>query len=186
MGDIDVAALMRSAETGGAADRERLFAALYSELHRRAQRELRRNAASTLSPTTLLHETFLSMSRGSATTFPDRRRFMAYAARVMRGLLIDYLRNRQAQKRGGQFELTALPTELRVGGKDIEAERLGAALDELATTHPRLAECVELKFFCGLSYADIADLWSVSERTVRREWSKARLVLHRWLSDPVA
>lgn len=72
MGDIDVAALMRSAETGGAADRERLFAALYSELHRRAQRELRRNAASTLSPTTLLHETFLSMSRGSATTFPDR------------------------------------------------------------------------------------------------------------------
>jgi RNA polymerase sigma factor (TIGR02999 family) len=163
-----------------------LFAALYAELHRVAQRELRRNGAATLSPTTLLHETFLNMSRGNSASFPDHRRFMAYAGRVMRGLLIDYLRNRQAQKRGGQFELTALPTELRVGGKDIEAERLGAALDELAITHPRLAECVELKFFCGLSYADIADLWSVSERTVRREWSKARLVLHRWLSDPVA
>lgn len=186
MADIDVAALMRSADSGDAADRERLFSALYCELHQRAQRELRRNGAATLSPTTLLHETFLSMSRGNGASFPDRRRFMAYAGRVMRGLLIDYLRNRQAQKRGGQFELTALPTELRVGGKDVEAERLSAALDELAIAHPRLAECVELKFFCGLSYADIAELWQVSERTVRREWNKARLVLHRWLTEPAS
>src|SRR5262245_6812203 len=85
--------------------RERLFETLYQQLHRAAQRELRRNAAVTLSPTTLLHETYLSMSSGDGTPIGGRAQFMTYAARAMRGLLIDYVRNRQAQKRGGLFEI---------------------------------------------------------------------------------
>jgi RNA polymerase sigma factor (sigma-70 family) len=101
----------------------------------------------------------------------------------MRGLLIDYLRARQAQKRGSKFEITALPIDLPAGLEDIEGDQLGAALETLAQTHPRLAECVDLKFFCGLSYADIATLWGVSERTVQREWEKARIMLFRHLKD---
>jgi RNA polymerase sigma factor (TIGR02999 family) len=147
-----------------------------------AQRELGRNSALTLSPTTLLHETFLNLSRRDGTEFPDRRRFMAYAARAMRGLLIDYVRNRQAQKRGGAFEITSLQTELSaVPAENIELSALGEALESLARIEPRLAECVDLKFFCGLSHAEIAELWSVSERTVRREWDKARILLSRML-----
>ena len=164
-------------------ERERLFAQLYAELHRVAQRELRRNASVTLSATTLLHETYLSMARSDPAAFPDRARFMAYAGCAMRGLLIDYLRNRQAVKRGAKFEITALPTELSASADSFDADKLGIALDELASLHPRLAECVDLKFFCGLSYADIAQLWQVSERTVQREWEKARIMLFRHLKD---
>ena len=86
-----------------------LFASLYDELHRCARRELaRRGGGVTLGATTLLHETYLDMSARADASFPDRARFMAYASRVMRGLIIDYARNRQAQKRGGEFEITSI------------------------------------------------------------------------------
>jgi len=184
MADIELAALVQSAESGDAAGREQLFAALYDELHRLAQRELRRNAAATLSPTTLLHETYLSISQRDGATFTDQARFMAYAARAMRGLLIDYLRSRQAQKRGGQFEITSLNTEHADSASgDPDMEKMGEALEELAKLDARLAECVDLKFFCGFSTAEIAVMWSVSERTVEREWEKARILLHRILSQ---
>jgi RNA polymerase sigma factor (TIGR02999 family) len=174
-------------ETAGGESREHLFETLYAELHRAAQRELRRNAAVTLSPTTLLHETYLSMSSGGGAAIGDRAQFMAYAARAMRGLLIDYLRNRQAQKRGGQFEITTLPTELPHADPDVAIEEFGGAIDELARVDARLAQCVDLKFFCGFSFAEIAELWDVSERTVKRDWDKARVLLHRLLGDqPVA
>ena len=177
-------ALVGSAEQGTAAQREHLFRTLYAELHRVAQRELRRNAAATLSPTTLLHETFLNIAQRDSVPHEDRTRFMAYAARAMRGLLIDYLRSRQAQKRGGGFEITSLPTELPFAdAQDIEIDKLDEALQSLATIDPHLAECVDLKFFCGFSHADIAQMWSVSERTVERDWDKARILLHRLIND---
>jgi RNA polymerase sigma factor (TIGR02999 family) len=183
MNEIDSTARSEPFARNKAAKRDELFRTLYAELHRVAQRELRKNPAVALSPTTLLHETFLSISRNQEAAFPDRARFMAYAGCVMRGLLIDYLRTRQAQKRGGQFEITSLPIEFQPGTEAIEAQKLGNALDELSKVHPRLAECVDLKFFCGLSYADIAQLWEVSERTVQREWEKARIVLFRLMKD---
>lgn len=184
MDDVNVLALVRAAESGGDQAREGLFAALYGELHRMAQRELRRNAAATLSPTTLLHETFLNVAQRESAVFSDRARFMAYAARAMRGLMIDYLRNRNAQKRGGAFEITSLPTELPRGVEpDIEIEQLNEALDALAKIDPRLAECVDLKFFCGFSFNDIAQMRDVSERTVQRDWDKARLLLNRLIQD---
>lgn len=182
MADSEIPVAARS-EPGNVAEREQLFAALYDELHRAAQRELRRNAAVTLSPTTLLHETFLNMSQRDGAIFSDRARFMSYAARAMRGLLIDYLRGRQAQKRGGEFAITSLPTELPLAAsEDFEMEKLSEALDTLATVDPQLAECVDLKFFCGFSFADIAAMRSVSERTVQRDWDKARILLHRFMT----
>jgi RNA polymerase sigma factor (TIGR02999 family) len=167
-------------EDGSGADR--MFAVLYEDLHRIAERELRRNSGATLSPTTLLHETFLNGSVREFAELADRRRFMGYASRAMRGLIIDYLRRSNAQKRGGEFEFIPLPEELHqsVPG-DIGIDRLREALDALASMDARLAECVDLKFFCGFSFIDIAHLWDVSERTVQRDWEKARVLLNRLL-----
>jgi RNA polymerase sigma factor (TIGR02999 family) len=161
-----------------------LFITLYNELHRMAERQLRRNASMTLSPTTLLHETFLSML-GSKAGFSDRSHFMAYAARAMRGLLIDYVRSRTAQKRGGQFQITSLPTEVpEPAGADLELDRINEALEELAGSQPRLAELVDLKFFCGFSFVEIGELMGISERTAKRDWEKARILLHRHIKNP--
>jgi RNA polymerase sigma factor (TIGR02999 family) len=172
--------LIQSAERGDAGSREELFTVLYRELHRLAQRELRRGAFLTMSPTTLLHETYLNLSGRPGSVFPDRARFLAYAARAMRGLLIDYIRSRRAQKRGGAFEITSLPTELPAAtAAEDELEGIGEALDALGDVEPRLAQLVDLKFFCGFSLAEIAELQGISERTAQRDWDKARILLQR-------
>jgi RNA polymerase sigma factor (TIGR02999 family) len=176
-------ALFASAEHGDAAAKDQLFQALYAELHRLAKRELwRHGGAVSLGATTLLHEAFLDMSGREALSFPDRARFMAYAARAMRGLIIDYARKRHAQKRGGGFDITALDTDIadKVPDHD-QLSRVGEALDQLAKVEPALAQVVDLKFFCGFSFVEIAALRGVTERTVQRDWEKARIYLHRTL-----
>lgn len=176
--------LIRSAEQGDASSREQLFTVLYDELHRLAQRELRRSAQLTMSPTTLLHETYLNLSGRQTGIFPDRARFLAYASRAMRGLLIDYVRSRRAQKRGGAFEITSLPTEVPgEASGDADLEGIGEALNALGAIEPRLAQIVDFKFFCGFSFAEIAELLSISERTAQRDWDKARILLQHYLRD---
>lgn len=180
--EAPLARIPQSGKLEGADTLERLFTVFYDELHRRAKWELRHGTPVTLEPTTLLHETFLNMSHRDALCFTDHREFLFYAARAMRGLIIDHFRNRSAQKRGGLVEISTLPTELPHGAEDaqaIEIESLRDALESLGTIDPRLAECVDLKFFCGLSFVDIARLRDVSERTVQRDWDKARLLLRR-------
>jgi RNA polymerase sigma factor (TIGR02999 family) len=164
---------------------EPLFAALYGELHRLARRELsRRGSNMTLGATTLLHEAYLDMSARTGVAFPDRARFMAYASRAMRGLIIDYARRRYAHKRGGMFELTSLQTTVADKLTDAhELQQISDALDELAAVDPALAEVVDLKFFCGFSFAEIGAMRGVSERTVQRHWEKARLYLYRAIGD---
>ena len=111
-----------------------MFAALYDELHRMARRELaRRGGGVTLGATELLHDAYLEhLASARASTFPDRNRFMGYASRVMRGLIIDYARSRQAQKRGGQFEITSISTDVADPMTDAaELTRISEALDEL-------------------------------------------------------
>ncbi|MBX3606686.1 MAG: sigma-70 family RNA polymerase sigma factor [Piscinibacter sp.] len=161
-----------------------LFATLYRELHRLARRQLQAGGpAATLSATTLLHEAYLDLN-GRVVDFPDRARFFAYAARAMRGLVIDHVRERRALKRGGQFHLTTLDTataDALPGAAELPA--LGEALDALARVEPALAELVELKFFGGLDFVEIAALRGVSERTVQRDWAKARLLLRSSLLD---
>lgn len=180
-----LSALFASAAQGDAAASEQLFQALYAELHRLAARELRRSGGPvTLGATTLLHEAYLNISGREAMSFPDRARFMGYAARAMRGLIIDHVRNRQAQKRGGGFEITALNTDIADNVADhVQLTRVGDSLDELAKVDATLAQVVDLKFFCGFSFAEIAALRGVSERTVQRDWEKARIYLHQALGD---
>lgn len=176
--------LVEQAAAGSEPAAERLFAALYEELHRLAERQLRRGGSDlSLGATTLLHEAYLALSRSDAS-FPDQARFMGYVARAMRGLIIDYARRSRAQKRGGgAFEITLTPEAAPAGsGADaLELERLGDALDELSAFQPALAELVDLHFFGGLQFTEIAALRGVSERTVQRDWRKARLFLHRTL-----
>ena len=156
-----------------------LFSTLYYELHRMAKRELARQwFPASLSVTTLLHEAYLDISARDGSSFPDRRRFMGYAARVMRGLIIDDARNRSAIKRGGEFEFTALETDAGlVFTHPRELSNVSDALDQLAKAEPDLAEVVDLKFFCGFSFAEIGALQNLSERTIQRKWEKARLFL---------
>ncbi len=178
-----LAQLVARAELGDAAAKDALFGALYAELHRLAQAQLRRSGGHlTLTATTLLHEVYLDIAQRDALAFPDRARFLGYASRAMRGLIVDYVRTNTAQKRGGDLTFTALD-EARVPPMRMpsELEPLADALDQLATLDPSLAELVDLKFFCGFSFGEIAALRNVSERTVQRDWAKARLLLHQSL-----
>jgi RNA polymerase sigma factor (TIGR02999 family) len=175
---------MVSAERGDASAADALFTALYSELHRLAGRQLAGRSNLTLGTTTLLHEAYLNMSRQEGVDFPDRARFMAYAAKVMRRLIIDYARRRQAQKRGGAFQITSLAGDPEgFGANAEELEQISAALDDLAAADPPLAELVDLRFFGGFSLTQIAAMRGVSERTMQRHWEKARLYLYEALRD---
>jgi len=157
------------------------FAALYGDLRQLAERQLRRSAGAPISPTTLLHEAYLGMS-GRDAVFPDRARFMGYATRVMRGLIIDLVRERRALKRGSGFHITRLPSEVDLPGIDEgELSRLSEALDELALQDQRLAEIVDLKYFCGFTLEEIAEQRGTSKRTVQRDWEKARIILFQQL-----
>lgn len=171
-------------EGGDAESRRRLFASLYGELRRLAKRELRHKGSwLTLGATTLLHEVFLNLHERQSAPFKDRGRFLAYASRAMRGLIIDYSRSRQALKRGAAFEITTLPTELPEQEVDsTELQRLSDAIERLAAMEPRLAEVVDLKYFGGFSFGEIAAMSGISERTVQRDWEKARMFLHHALS----
>lgn len=179
--------LIRCADQADPAAADELFALLYHELHRLAEINLRRvGSAVTLGTTTLLHEAYLNVAGRADVAFADRSRFLAYASRAMRGLTIDYARRRRAKKRGRRLEITladdAPPSaeSMRTGE---ELQRLGDALDELAQLEPTLVELVDLHFFSGFSFAEIATLRGVSDRTVQRDWRKARLLLHHALLD---
>jgi len=177
-----VTLLIGAADRGDRSAADALFSTLYSELHRLAKRELARQSLPvTLSATTLLHQAYLGMAEREGPSFPDCARFMGYAARVMRGLIIDHARNRQAQKRGGQFEITSLRDDVDGSADYQELKNISETLEELARVDPALAEVVDLKFFCGFSFAEIAAMRGVSERTVQRNWEKARIYLHRKL-----
>ena len=104
---------------------------------------------------------------------------MGYAAQVMRGIIIDYARNRMALKRGGEFAITSLEGDYFANPDEVdELSSIGDALDQLAKVEPELAEVVDLKFFCGFTFAEIAAMHQLSERTVQRRWEKARIYLH--------
>jgi RNA polymerase sigma factor (TIGR02999 family) len=179
---------MAAAGAGDSSAAEALFVALYGELHRMASRKLARDRGLTLGTTSLLHEAYLDIAGRESAHFPDRERFMAYASRVMRTLIIDYARHSKAQKRGGQFELVAID-EAAMSAPALDHEelrRISEALDELATVEPPLAEVVDLRFFCGFTLEEIAAMQGQSKRTVRRRWERARIYLHGVVGDAEA
>jgi RNA polymerase sigma factor (TIGR02999 family) len=179
--------LIRPADAGDPEAVTALFTALYRELHTIAEREVHRAGGSlTLGTTTLLHEAYLRLSERDRVHFEGRGHFLAYAARSMRRLMIDYSRQRRAQKRGGEFHITSSGLEQAPGQPATvpeDLEQLGTALDTLGEAEPGLAQLVDLHFFCGFSFVEIAELRGVSERTVQRDWRKARLLLHRAVQD---
>jgi RNA polymerase sigma factor (TIGR02999 family) len=165
-------------------DTEALFTSLYKDLQRLARREVRRNGAhGVLSTGTLVHEAWLDISQRPALDFDQPGRFLAYAARTMRGLVIDRVRARHAQKRGGDLVITSLDTLNAEQVMQPESlERIGEALEALEKVDADLAHVVDLKFFCGFNFAEVARMQGVSERTVQRQWEKARLLLHSELA----
>lgn len=163
---------------------EEQFSSLYAELHRMAHRELTRNGARfSISTTALLHEAYLSVTNRKDLRFTNSRSLLAYTGRAMRHLVVDAARRRRALKRGGEFVITQLDT---IHERDVpDAEELGRineALQALELIDPQLAELVDLRYFCGLSLAEIGALQELSSRTVQRHWEKARLLLFSLLT----
>jgi RNA polymerase sigma factor (TIGR02999 family) len=161
------------------------FASLYAELRRLAGRELwGAGGFSGMGATTLVHETFLNIAGRPAIAFENRAHFLTYASRAMRGLIIDRARSASAEKRGGCVKVRRLDTEL--GEQLAEPEDvvgIGVLLDELGELDADLAQVVDLKFFCGFNFAEIARMRGCSERTVQRHWEQARLLLRRMAAD---
>lgn len=186
--EVSIGELIRTADRGDRQAAADLFAVLYSELHSIAERQLRRGGSElTLGTTTLLHETYLNIAEREGVRFASRGHFLGYAARAMRGLTIDYVRRRRAKKRGGEFHITWTGNEGASDEQPAESlerlERLSAVLDRLAESSPDLAQLVDLHFFCGFSFTELAELQGVSDRTIRRHWRNARLLLHRAMQD---
>lgn len=182
MSNVDLLELIELSEAGNPHAREQLFSILYRELHDIAERQLKRHANLTLSPTTLLHEAYVNMSGRGPAAFHNQAHFLGYAGRAMRNLLIDFVRRRWAQKRGGEFEITVLTADLPAVTGDLDLQQIGEAVESLAAIDERLARIVDLKFFCGLSNVEIAGILDVSDRTVRRDWDKARMLLQDLMS----
>ncbi len=176
----EVTQLLSRLGEGDAEARDRLFSLLYQDLRRVARARLRQNETVTLLDTTsLVHDTYLKLLNTSELEFADRGRFFAYAATVMRTVIVDAVRARHAERRGGDAEHVALDTQIAesVGSPENEILRVHEALEELARVDQRLVKVVEMRYFGGLTEADIAAALGVTERTVRRDWEKARLLL---------
>jgi RNA polymerase sigma factor (TIGR02999 family) len=176
---------LEAARDGDRGALDRVLATLYQELHSMARRQLAGQHGHTLDATALVHEAYLKLVGRNTARFDDRAHFFAYAASAMRSVVVDYARQRLAQKRGGDLHrVTDLPEDLE-GGLRLDEDTLGldTALTLLAAVDERLAKVVELRYFAGLSEIEIASLLKRSERSIRRDWQKARLFLLASLKD---
>lgn len=178
----------RDTSRHGAADASNsvhaLFPALYAELRRLARSKLAAGGRNTLIDThALVHEAFLRMQNGGGVSFNDSEHFMAYAASTMRSVVIDFVRRRNAERRGGNVEHVTLDTGAAqdLGGKDEEILAVHEALLTLAEVDPRLVRVVEMRYFAGLTDREIGATLGVTDRTVRRDWDRARLLLSQML-----
>lgn len=183
--DVNAAAAATVAAEAAPCDASALFQGLHAELRRLARHALWKHGGGvSLSPTTVVHEAYLSLTLAKAKAeFPDPARFLGYVMKVMRGLVINHVRRRNSQKRGGGLQFTQLDTQAAVveaPGVDVEA--VHEALQELEVADARLAKVVVLHFFCGLDFAEIAALLGETERNVQRHWATARGLLRQSLS----
>lgn len=181
----DVTELIARAREGDRAAFDRLFELLYPELRRIAHARLSRNVRDALIDTTaLVHECYLKFSQGSRLTPADRVHFLSYAATVMRSIVVDAARAALSQRRGGgDVEHVTLSTDVAEAAAAPENEILDvhAALEEINKLDPRLVRVVEMRYFGGMRDEDIAQALGLTDRTVRRDWEKARLLLSKAL-----
>ncbi|MBA4217138.1 MAG: sigma-70 family RNA polymerase sigma factor [Proteobacteria bacterium] len=176
----DITQLLKAASQGDRAASDRVVAALYDDLRRQARRHLRQSGNMTLLDTTaLVHEVWLRLSDLQGQGYPDRRHYLAYAGRAMRSVVVDLVRARQAERRGGGQALLTLDTAVaeQTPQPYDDVLQVHEALDELSRLEPRLAQVVEMRYFAGLAEREIAEALGVTERTVQRDWQKARLFL---------
>ena len=181
----DITQWLTAARDGDRDALDRVLSTLYRELHCMARRQLGNQNSHTLDATGLVHEAYLRLIGRADARFEDRAHFFAYAASAMRSVVVDYARQRLAVKLGGDLHrVTDLPEDVG-GGMRINEELLGldVALTRLASVDAKLAQVVEMRYFAGLSEAEIALLLERSERSVRRDWQKARLYLLASLQD---
>lgn len=159
---------------------DRIFTLLYPDLEAMARSRLRRGERVTLADTgALVHESWLRLQRAGTLEFENRGHFLAHAARVMRSVITDIARRSQAERRGGDLAIVTLDTAVgdAVAAGDPDVLRVAEAIDELSALDQRLAQVVEMRWFAGLSETDIASALGLNERTVRRDWEKARAFL---------
>jgi len=178
----DLTAQLRQWGTATDADRERLLAALHGELRRIAAAYMRRERPDhTLQPTALVNEAYLRLIREPDVSWEDRGHFFGIAARLMRQILVDHARKRRARKRGlgVRAEESASKVADPSDGRDVDVLALHEALEDLAALDPRQAEIVELRYFGGLTEAEVARLKGLSPATIRREVAAARFWLGR-------
>ncbi|MEZ4700309.1 MAG: sigma-70 family RNA polymerase sigma factor [Rhodothermales bacterium] len=183
--DRDITALLADIQSGDEAAIETLFPLLYSELHELARRQLRDERADhTLNPTSLVHEAYLKLIDQTRTSWENRSHFLGIAAMVMRRILIDYARQRRAERRGGAFEkVTLVDDNLARAASLGELLALDEALTRLEQVSGRASQVVVMRFFAGLQQEEIAAALRVSVPTVQRDWQTARAWLSRELAD---
>ena len=182
----DITLWLASARSGDRAALDRVLATLYQELHTMARRQLSVQHGYTLDATALVHESYLKLLGSTGTAkFEDRAHFFAYAASSMRSVVVDYARSRLARKRGGDLKRVAdIPEEVEGNLRlDEDMLALNDALEKLAAADERLAQVVEMRYFAGLSELEIAELLQRSERSIRRDWQKARMFLLSAMQD---
>lgn len=173
-----VTQLLRQGRAGDAAAGDRAYALIHAQLRTAAHHQLHGRRGQTLCTTALVNEAWLKLARAELDV-RDREHYLALAARAMRQIVVDQARRRLAEKRGGQgirITLTESVAEADLAGEDVLA--LDAALQQLARLDPRLAQVVECRYFGGMSELELAGLLGVTERTVRRDWRKARAFLY--------
>jgi len=182
-----VTQLIHRAQDGDRDAVDALYAVTYADLRRLARARLRTGRRDTLLDTGgLVHESYLRFALSSRLKLEDRMHFMRWAAQVMRSVIIDFARRRLAGRRGAGAARVTLDADLMGAAGDMagEEEILGVhrALERLSTVDPRLANVVEMRYFGGLTEPQIAEALGVTERTVRRDWHKARLLLQEALA----
>ena len=154
-----------------------VFDALYPQLRSLAASRLRGNE-STYTPTALVNEFYLRLSAGEPLSLVDRRHFFTAAAKAMRWIVVDHARRRNADKRGGGLAPVTLSERMAAGTESAEVLALHDSLEALDQINPRQRELVELRYFIGLKFAEVAELLECSERTAKREWERARAFLY--------
>jgi RNA polymerase sigma factor (TIGR02999 family) len=179
----NVTELLRNWSDGDKQAQETLFQIVYNELHRQAARYLRReHPGLSLQTTDLIHEAYLRLVDQQHIEWQNRLHFFAISARVMRHILVDHARSRQAAKRGGSnIRLPLEETLVVLPGPNLDLVALDEALNRLAEIDPQQSQVVELRFFSGLSVEETAEVMNVSERTVKRDWNVAKAWLRREL-----
>jgi RNA polymerase sigma factor (TIGR02999 family) len=182
-GPANLTELIQRAQQGDAAAADALFAATYDDLRRLARARLQGRRA-TLDTASLVHESYLRFAASGRLRLQDRTHFMRWAGRVMRSVIVDVVRRRKASRRGGDGVRVTLTERLAASGDPPEDEILHVheALDRIALHDARLAEVVVLRYFGGLTEAEVAEALGVTDRTVRRDWEKARLLLRDTLA----